>query len=65
MVQASPSPVAATAPARKSWRPRLVPLTIFAGREYWGLAFGPAVACYVPAALAGFRARTGARKRPV
>lgn len=28
-------------------------LTVFVGREYWGLAFGPAVACFAPAALPG------------
>jgi hypothetical protein len=41
----------------------MVPLTVFLGREYWGLAFGPVLACYVPAALAGWtrRASTGAR----
>jgi hypothetical protein len=45
----------------------MVPLTVFFGREYWGLAFGPVLACYVPAALSGWRrpwaprASTGAR----
>jgi len=29
----------------------MVPMTVFAGREYWSLAFGPALACFVPAAL--------------
>lgn len=29
----------------------MVPLTILFGRQYWGLTFGPALACYVPAAL--------------
>jgi len=29
----------------------MVPLTVLIGREYWGLAFGPAVACFVPAAM--------------
>lgn len=27
----------------------MVPLTVFLGREYWALAFGPAVACFAPA----------------
>lgn len=36
----------------------MVPLTIFLGREYWGLAFGPALACFVPAALPGQRGPT-------
>ncbi len=35
----------------------MVPLTVFIGREYWGLAFGPAVACYAPGALAAVSAR--------
>ena len=30
----------------------MVPLTIMLGREYWGLAFCPAVACFAPAGLA-------------
>lgn len=29
----------------------MVPLTVFVGREYWGLAFGPALACFAPASL--------------
>jgi hypothetical protein len=33
----------------------MVPLTVLIGREYWGLAFGPALACFVPAALPGTR----------
>lgn len=46
----------------------MVPLTVFLGREYWGLTFGPAVACFVPAglvALQSYRDSTSARKRPV
>ncbi len=30
----------------------MVPLTVFLGRNYWGLTFGPAVACFSAAALA-------------
>jgi hypothetical protein len=29
----------------------MVLLTVLVGREYWSLTFGPALACYVPAAL--------------
>jgi hypothetical protein len=54
----------------------MTPLTILIGREYWGLAFGPAVACFAPAALdalqeyrsgreVDYRASTGARNLPV
>ena len=46
----------------------MVPLTVFLGREYWGLAFGPAVACFAPAGLAAlerYRASTSARNLPV
>jgi hypothetical protein len=46
----------------------MVPLTVFFGREYWGLAFGPAVACFAPAVLCSMRAylaSTGARNLPV
>lgn len=46
----------------------MVPLTIFLGREYWGLAFGPAVACFAPAGLAAlerYRESTSARNLPV
>ena len=32
----------------------MVPLAIFLGRNYWGLTFGPAVACFAPAGLALF-----------
>ena len=28
----------------------LVPATVFFGREYWGLTFGVALACFAPAA---------------
>ena len=44
------------------------PLTVFLGREYWGLAFGPAVACFAPAGLAAlgsYLERTSARNLPV
>lgn len=46
----------------------LLALTVFVGRSYWGLAFGPALACFVPAglgALERYRARTSARNLPV
>jgi len=50
----------------------MVPLTVLIGREYWGEAFGPAVACFMPAGLAAWeryraraRASTGARNCPV
>ena len=46
----------------------MVPLTVFLGREYWGLAFGPAVACFAPAGVAAlqhYRASTSARNLPV
>ena len=46
----------------------MVPLTVLLGREYWGLAFGPAVMCFAPAGLAAldrYRARTSARNLPV
>ena len=46
----------------------MAPLTVFLGREYWGLAFGPAVACFAPAGLAAlerYRASTSARNLPV
>lgn len=48
----------------------MVPLTVFIGREYWSLAFGPAVACFAPAGLAAWeryrsRPSTGARNLPV
>lgn len=43
----------------------MAPMTVFASREYWSLAFGPALACYVPAALTDLRARIGARNWPV
>lgn len=43
----------------------MVPLTVFVGRNYWALTFGPALACYVGAAAAYFRARTSARNLPV
>jgi hypothetical protein len=33
----------------------LVPATIFVGREYWGITFGVAVACFAPAGLALLR----------
>jgi hypothetical protein len=33
----------------------------FLGREYWGLAFGPALACFAPAGLDYLRASTRAR----
>ena len=32
----------------------MVLLTVLVGREYWSLTFGPALACFVPAALAEF-----------
>jgi hypothetical protein len=32
----------------------MVPLSVFVGRSYWALAFGPALACFVPAALGMF-----------
>ena len=35
----------------------MAPLTVLVGREYWGLAYGPAVACFAPAALAALSAR--------
>lgn len=31
----------------------ILPLTLLVGREYWGLVFGPALVCYLPAALPG------------
>jgi hypothetical protein len=34
----------------------LVSVTV--GREYWGLAWGPAIACYAPVAIEGLAART-------
>ena len=34
----------------------MVPLTVIASREYWGLTFGPVLACFVPAAI-GWRRR--------
>jgi hypothetical protein len=50
----------------------MVPLTVLIGREYWAVAFGPAVVCFAAAArvdlgsrFAGYRARTGARNLPV
>ncbi|MDQ6727991.1 MAG: DUF2079 domain-containing protein [Actinomycetota bacterium] len=46
----------------------MVPLTVLIGREYWGLVFGPALACFLPAGidrLVGYRASTGARNCPV
>lgn len=40
----------------------MVPLTVFLGREYWGLAFGPVVACFAPAGLVALgRFRAGER----
>ena len=33
----------------------MVLLTVLVGREYWSLTFGPALACFVPAALAELR----------
>jgi hypothetical protein len=42
----------------------LAPLTVFIGREYWGLAFGPAVACFAPAALVGWDRARNALGRP-
>lgn len=45
----------------------LLTLTVIAGRSYWGLAFGPALACFVPAGLAAvdrYRASTSARNVP-
>ena len=44
----------------------MVPLTVFVGRNYWSLTFGPVLACYVGAAVAAsVRARTSARNLPV
>jgi hypothetical protein len=47
----------------------MVVLTVFVGRNYWGLAFGPALACFAPAGLAAVQARylasTSARNLPV
>jgi hypothetical protein len=46
----------------------MIPLTWFLGRVYWGLAFGPALACFAPAGLhtvSSYLASTGAKKRPV
>ena len=46
----------------------LLTLTVVAGPSYWGLAFGPALACFVPAGLAAvdrYRASTSARNLPV
>lgn len=46
----------------------MVPLTVLLGREYWGLTFGPAVACFAGAglvALQAYRDSTSTRKRPV
>lgn len=45
----------------------LLPLTLLVGRSYWGLAFGPALVCFVPAgiaALESYRASTSARNEP-
>lgn len=43
----------------------IIPLTVFFGRNYWALTFGPALACYVGAALTYARAKTSARNLPV
>lgn len=46
----------------------MVPLTVFLGREYWALSFGPAVMCFAPAGLAAFeryRDSTSSRNLPV
>ena len=46
----------------------IVAMRAGAARSYWGLAFGPALACFVPAglgALERYRARTSARNLPV
>ncbi len=42
----------------------MVPLTVLIGREYWGLAFGPAIACYAPVALARLGAAREASSPP-
>jgi hypothetical protein len=44
----------------------IIPLTVFVGRNYWALTFGPALACYAGAAVAAYaRPSTSARNLPV
>ncbi len=41
----------------------MVLLTVLVGREYWSLTFGPALACFVPAALAQLSASYRAERQ--
>jgi hypothetical protein len=42
----------------------ILPLSVFIGRNYWSLTYGPVLACYVPAAIASHRLRAATLRHP-